>query len=580
MITFPEIRHHYQQAVESVVIEKSTQVITAIAFHTFHTLKYAALVPAAINSVVIGLPIAIVNVSLFGIAYGIEFVSRNISTFENLDSIPGSTLQQVVLAIDSIAKYIVPKIVYFLTIIALAPFIVVTKGINFIEDVSIEITQIALDILGIPVKLHISRKKLVSILNEWKSAATPGENRRKACDQILDCYDRSNELFHNLFSFPIYLYIDECGLRSLPEIFEYKPFSKLDTLSLSNNQLTYLPNDIFNLPNHCHLYISQNQFSEEEVFRILRTTNQPNYHGPVVAGIHIYDTPESPPLLLGRRAPRYNATHREENRMPRTIDQFYTDLCQTIGREPQNLSNLERSEALRSWLSRLSRVSDYSAEDETIRRAFITNIILYLEEANRNREFQNIFNHTIHGASATCGDRVALSVLHLDIAYQLANIDIRNMRHLSEFLLRGCFTMELLEECALQKTQSMRGEVDELEVYLGYPIALKRELNLPISQETMLYFRCSLLTTEDLATARDFVMSHLNDRDACLTFLAKHDTWKRALASYNQGAFDAIERKKRQDQENAESPEESIHIENEYIQALKALSAQWVTSPS
>lgn len=572
MIAFPDIRHHYQQAVESVVIKKSTEVITTVAFHTFHTLKYGALVPAAINSMIIGFPVAIVNISLLGLAYGIDFASRHISTLENSEFNTPSTLQQVTLTVDSIAKYVIPKLIYFLTIAALAPFIVVTKSIDFIEDIAIEITQIALDTLRIPVKLHISRKKLLSILTEWKSSGLPEENRKKACEQIVDCYDRSNELLHSLFSLRNYLYLNNCGLRSLPPIFEYKPFSNLHTLSLSNNQLSYLPTDIFNLWNRCQLYINQNQFSEEEVFRILTTTNQPNYHGPVVNGVTIYDRLDFP-IPLDRRGTRYNTIYREENGMPRTINQFYRDLCQTIGREPQNLSNLERSEALRSWLSRLSRVSDYSRADEAIRRAFITNIILYLEEANRNCEFQNIFNHTIQGASETCGDRVALSVLHLDIAYQLANIDIRNMQHLSEFLLRGCLAMELLEECARQKVQSMPGEVDELEVYLGYPIALKRELNLPISQETMLYFRCSLLTSEDLATATDFVMSHLNDRDACITFLAKHDTWKRALSNYNQEAFDAIEGKKRRDLENAELPEESINIENEYIQALKALTA-------
>lgn len=557
MVAFPAIRYHYQQAVESVFTEKSTQVITAVAFHTFHTLKYVALVPAAISSVIMALPLAIVSISLLGIAYGIELTSRSFSTFENVDSVPQSTLEQVVLAIDSIAKYMIPKIVYFLTIAVLSPFIIVTKGIDCIEDMGIKITQLALDTLGIPVKLHISRKKLLSILNEWKNLGYVEENRNRASKQILDCYDRSNELFQNLFAFPSSLYINECRLSSLPEIFTYKPFSELDTLSLSNNQLSSLPTGIFNLPNHCQLYINQNQFSEEEAFRILRITNQPNYQGPVVTGISIYDT-----------------TQRGENRIPQTINQFYTGLCQTTGREPQNLSNLEQSEALRSWLSRLSRVSHYSQGDGTTRRAFITDIILYLEEANRNREFQNIFNITIQGASASCGDRVALSVLHLDIAYKLAKIDIRNMRHLSEFLLRGCLAMELLEECARQKVESMRGQVDELEVYLGYPISLKEELNLPINQKTMLYFRCSLLTSEDLATARDFVMSHLNNRDACLTFLAKHDTWKRALSHYNPGAFEAIERKKRRDLENAELPEESINIEKEYIQALKALSTQ------
>lgn len=577
MISLPDLRHHYQQAVESVVIQKSTRVITAVAFHIFHTVKHAALVPTAVMALAIGTPITIASIPFYVIAYGIDFVSRNFCTVENAGLIPPSRLQQVILTIDAIIKYISPKMVYFFTIVALTPFIAVTITIDYIEDKAIEITQIALDTLGIPVELQISRKKLLTILHEWESLALPEENRKKASKAIIDYYERSNELFRSLFPFPNYLYIEECGLHSLPEIFQYKPFSNLNALSLMNNRLTHLPNALYNLPSDCQLFISQNQFSEEEVFRILRTTNEPNYHGPIINGITIYDAPDfviEAQLVLNGPGEPHDIIQQEENQVRRTINQLYRNLYQAIGREPQDLSNLEHSETLRSWLSRLSRVSDYSRADANTRRAFITNIITYLEEANRNQEFQNIFKQIIQDASATCGDRVALSVLHLDIAYQLENIDPSNMRDLSQFLLRGCLAMELLEECARQKVQSVPSEVDELEVYLGYPIALKQELNLPISQETMLYFRCSLLTREDLATAKDFVMSHLNDRDACLTFLVTHDTWKRALVGYNQGAMDAIEHKKLRDLENAESPEESLYIENEYIQALKALSAQ------
>lgn len=577
MISLPDLRYHYQQAVESVVIQKSTRVITSVAFHAFHTAKRVALFPTAIFGFAVGTPMAIASIPFFLIAYGIDFAARKFCRVENPPVLPASRLQQVILIIDSIIKYMRPKMVYFFTIVAFAPFIAVTIVIDYTEDKAIEITQIALDTLGIPVELQISRRKLLIILREWESLAHPEENRKKASKRIIDYYERSNELFRDLFPFHNYLYIGECGLHSLPEIFQYKPFSNLNALSLINNRLTYLPNALYSLPSDCQLFISQNEFSEEEVFRILRTTNQPNYHGPVINGITIHDAPdffvEAQFVLDGPGEP-HDTTQQEENQVPRIVNQLYRNLYQAIGREPQDLSNLEHSETLRSWLSRLSRVSDYSRANANTRRAFITNIITYLEEANRNPEFQNIFNQIIYDASATCGDRVALSVLHLDIAYQLENIDLSNMRELSQFLLRGCLAMELLEECARQKVQSMLSEVDELEVYLGYPIALKQELNLPISQETMLYFRCSLLTREDLAIANDFVMSHLNDHDACLTFLIRHDTWKRALVGYNQGAMDTIERKKLRDLENAESPEESLSIENEYIQALKALSAQ------
>lgn len=550
MITFPDIRYYYQQTVTSFAVQKSIEMVTTVAFLSFHTIKQAALVPATLTSIAIALPIALINLSLFGVASTIDLISKKIGHRESLHTNPSGTLERIVFIIDTIGKYIVPKIVFFLTIAALSPHIVMAKSMDFIEHKGLQITQIALDTLGIPVELPISRKKMLSILDEWKQLGLPDENRKKAYKQIVEFYDYSNSLFDNFFFSARSLSLEGCRLRSLPDIFMYKPFSQLDTLSLKRNRLDFLPASLYGLPRTCELSISENQFSEDEIYEITNIIHSSDYQGPIITGISN--------LTVGSQ----------------TIYWFYRDLCRTVGRTPQSLSNLRRSEALRSWLSRLSRVSDYSKSNETTKKAFITHIITYLEEADRNPEFQTIFNNIIQDASATCGDRIALSVLHIDIAYQLANIDSSNMRKLAKFLLRGCLAIDLLEECARQKIESQQGKVDQIEIFLAYPIFLKKELQLPINQETMLYFHSSSVTSNNLDAARDFVLSSLENQDTCLTFLIQHDAWIKALEKNNEKAFKVIKSKRDLAQKNAMSEEQESKIQQEYMEALKRLSIQ------
>lgn len=565
------LNYYYQQTAQSNFVKKSITITAALAFYTFHNIKYAALVPAAFSSLIIAVPSSIIGAHLFALIFGLDFVSRRIFGIETLDQIPTNRVQEIILKINSIAQYILPKLTHSLVIVNLSPYIVVKATIDYIEDITTQISQIALDTLGIPVQLSISRRKLQSILNEWKANALLEENREEASKRIINFHKDSADLIRSIISFGGYLDLSNCHLRTLPDIFDYKPFSNITMLSLTNNQFTALPAKIYSLPRNCIIYIGGNQFPPEEIERITTTTNERDYEGPEIRDASIEDTDNTQELasylrelVLRRRA--------DDSISP--TENLYRALYRAVGREPQHLSNLQQSETLRSWLSRLSEVSDYRRANEETRTALITNVINYLEEANRNTSFNDIFKSLIEGAAENCGDRIALSILHLDIAYQLVSIDTSDMRRLSEFLLRGSLAMDLLEECARQKILSMKRKVDEIEIYLGYPISLKERLNLPISQNTMLYFNCSSLTVEDLDAAREFVMSHLNNEDACLTFLVNHDTWKMALASYNPEAYTAIENKKTEDLEFAECTAEYRAVDHEYKQGLKWLSSQ------
>jgi len=73
--------------------------------------------------------------------------------------------------------------------------------------------------------------------------------------------------------------------------------------------------------------------------------------------------------------------------------------------------------------------------------------------------------------------------------------------------------------------------VDEIEVYLAYPVQLGETLKLPIDVDKMLYFACSSVTAQDLEGARQEVQNFLDDKDeeALLKFLIKQDTWTETL---------------------------------------------------
>jgi hypothetical protein len=63
--------------------------------------------------------------------------------------------------------------------------------------------------------------------------------------------------------------------------------------------------------------------------------------------------------------------------------------------------------------------------------------------------------------------------------YKSQNIDKSDLRGYADFLLRGQWMLEQLEQIAREKVKTLPF-IDEIEVFLAYPIKLKERLNLPI----------------------------------------------------------------------------------------------------
>lgn len=345
------------------------------------------------------------------------------------------------------------------------------------------------------------------------------------------------------------LFLCENSLSELPSNFfsSLKDLKNLYIINLSDNRLRTLPDNFRDLGPEIRLLLSRNRFSRQEVERILNITREPGYQGPIVE-LSIQDYTQD---------------------LQKNSDEIVSELYR-VAKLPKKQFHLKDSLELNSWLNRISELPEF--DSATNKQLIAQKILAIVEEASINNSFKNIFYQIIDDASQTCGDRVALSLLYLDIHHRLESIDLTDMQALARFLENGIWTLDLLEQCAREKVLTLAG-VDEIETYLAYPIHLKEALDIPIVQKEMLYFRCSGVTEEDLEYAKNFVLAQRNDKEKCLEFLITQEKWLEALRINYPSEMQNIEaeREEAASQENLDA-EGYSKIQEEYTAKVSALS--------
>jgi len=187
----------------------------------------------------------------------------------------------------------------------------------------------------------------------------------------------------------------------------------------------------------------------------------------------------------------------------------------------------------------------------------------------------------IEEASASCGDGVSLSILHLGIAYKLGSNDSKNLHTLSELLIRGSWALDQLGMIARNKIQNLPDFDEAIEVYLGYPIMLKARLRLQIDVEEMFFFKFSQLTNEDLTAAETFILNQMNQEDFRYHVLLKYPEWQKALSKSYPKEFEEIQAQK--DAEIQKTIEENTTnyeaIQEKFEEQIKALSKKALERP-
>ncbi|MBX3719860.1 MAG: leucine-rich repeat domain-containing protein [Parachlamydiales bacterium] len=344
-------------------------------------------------------------------------------------------------------------------------------------------------------------------------------------------------------------------LTSLPE--QISLLQNLSSLLINENpSLQGLPNQLLDLHQGCRVDISRTGLSENVRSNLEQACNAEGYQGPRI----IFSMEDMEQYHDGKL-----------KKLPTLIEELF---C-ILGEEPKEfpkLSSLDKQQtrSIRSWISRLSDTADYKRKGE-FQKAFVKQILGYLQEANDDPQFRQVFLNILADATETCGDRISLSILHVGIASRLRLItDIQELR---KFLIGTVWPVYMLEEIARKKTETLRF-FDEIEVYLGYPIMLREKLGLEIAVQDMLYFRCSALNQSDLEQAAQFVRQQQNDEHAVCAYLASREDWINALKAQYPDRSAAIEEENYQELEGAgENQEKLDQLETNQKQRWEALTA-------
>ncbi|MBM3207722.1 MAG: hypothetical protein FJZ57_03845, partial [Chlamydiae bacterium] len=307
----------------------------------------------------------------------------------------------------------------------------------------------------------------------------------------------------------------------------------LRDMSLNQNQLRDLPNSVIEINRFCRIDLENSGLSLNVINRLRELSEGEDYVGPRFS-FSIEETFHVVPLeneIIDRvLASLYAKAGYEEVTV---FEQRYPSLYQFI---QQN----EKEELLRMWMSRLDYMQDSLRDEEG---GFSRKILSYLSLAETNENFRRDFFSIIHGATETCGDRMALSILHIGLKAKMATIDRNDAKNFAEFLIHGPWMIEQLENIARAKIQTLRF-VDEIEVYLAYPVKLRERLNIQIDVDDMLYFRCSGVTQEDLDLAAAHINEIISTLEAKHNILIDREDWIEFLAQKYPAAIAALRRER------------------------------------
>lgn len=314
-----------------------------------------------------------------------------------------------------------------------------------------------------------------------------------------------------------FLQISYSNLQGLPHEICY--LSSLEKMDLSgNSSLQSIPDQVFEMPRLRDVHLDETGLTER-VFSRLRASHRARTR--VTFSTEHFE----PHSYRGDQIP--------------SIDRLLSELFRAAGEPLMDFPHLRQHQTVARWISRLADTADYQRGGD-FREAFAKKMVSQLQRAETDEQFRSSFLATIEEASQTCGDRVALSIIYNGITSRLKTLP--DLKTLSEFLVKTVWGVELLESISREKIKAM-SVVDEIEVYLGYPIQLREKLGLEIEVNEMLHFRFSYLTAQDLKDAEEFVMMMRNNEDAKLTYLASHSVWLAALENVHSSACQLIANK-------------------------------------
>ncbi len=323
------------------------------------------------------------------------------------------------------------------------------------------------------------------------------------------------------------LFLEETCLTWLPETIG--DLSRLEELSVKGTPtLEGLPNELLQLQQGCQINVSECALSKQVQKRIQQFTMAVGYHGPNIA-FTVEDVLENQSGEL------------------RPLSALISELFMVSGLQEKPFSHLDQltpqhKRRLQSWLSRLSETADYGRKS-SVQQAFATQILHYLCLADEDSTFRHQFLTLLSGAAKTCGDRIALSILHIGLAAKRMGLkkavetakDPKSLLALQRYLIQTALPLDLLETIARSKTKALPF-VDELQIYLAFPIVLRERLSMDLDVQSIRFLNHVMnkperpgLCPKDFDEAERLVRCQQASPESCSEFLTINKDWQEAL---------------------------------------------------
>ena len=400
-------------------------------------------------------------------------------------------------------------------------------------------------------------------INAWRDAAAPdsGEQRAVAAKRIEDAYERNARDLHlgmlRLASLPdlegltnlqtlslsnnqlstlsdkafegltnlqtLSLYNNQ--LSTLSDLSEFiGELTNLRILNLVNNRLTSIPENLLRLPATCEVSLENNRFSEAVIAQLSAAANAPDYAGPRILFSMATASDQGHVAV-----PLSNAVAKWYEQSAQGSAAFSKDAWAEIGKE-------DSARDFSIFLERLHNT--VNSTDPTFRKQIVDWLTRLAGNSALRKE---IFLEAREGI-ASCEDRVSLtlnSMKQREITLSVMRGDYDNRLDQLIPLARQQYRLNELAKIAYAKVQTLRF-VDEIDVHLAYQVKLRETLALALDTRDMRFFGVAHVTQDDLQTAALQVKQ--NENQHFPSYLANDWTpWQSVLQRLDPKGYETLQ---------------------------------------
>ena len=274
-------------------------------------------------------------------------------------------------------------------------------------------------------------------------------------------------------------------LTTLPA--EIGNLTALTLLNLSGNQLTTLPDSLLTPPAglHRNIDLESNPISPAEAARL----SQLALAGGVTLGISIQDHQALAPA--------------QQQELANSIgDKILLNAPEEKREELKALLDSAQLPNFKLFLAECPRTEGWKSHEPEM-----TQCLLELLGKMSESEAVKIKCETLAAtAFGTCGDRVGLAFVHMQLALNLSDKEVKDMspQEVYDYAKQESVIKFLSDksQARIDQIKTFRGGLDEIETHLAY-LQIGQELGLNLRANGMLYQGCSNVSDKDLESAKE-----------------------------------------------------------------------------